>query len=415
MADVRSRTGTVRIGLSIITGAVLLASAAATFFGFAPWLFLLAFLTSACLGLSPRIGWAVSFVFGISTAPFVLWWIFTIDPFIGLRLDYLVTACLTVLGVAALLLGIRDAARGRNRFPALNWRGLVLVVAPAAVTAAALAVGTALRGSWTMSWAMNIDAAANTVNARSTAALNGMSVDNSPVPSLAQGLNALVDLPGQYDYDTLGTLLIHQIQRQSVLWILMILLTSVIASLLAEYVTRGLWVPIRGAAVLVAGTIPLTWHVTGYALSMGFYNIGITFLVLLLSVYLWTVLRTRALLGSAVQLAMAVTMLGAWTPLAIVPFVFATIGAVRGFARDRRRLDIIVWTIAVVQFLLHVIFVIFPYYLRNAEILGSNGGHLDLARRPMPRRARLPSGQSSWCSQYGRSARLSWGDSGSGS
>ena len=348
----------------------------ATVFGLSPWLFLAAFGAAGTYIVAPRVGWGRG---AWSTALFALFagsWILVVNPHIDVRLDIATVAVLC----ASVLIALVGLWRG-NRVISLAVPPLLATVAILfpAVASGALFYGASLVRGMPLGWAMQGDAQFNTVLSRHVGVANGATLDGGQVLSLAQGLMAIVHLPGRTDVGSEG-LLLHDIASQANLWMLIILLSSVLAGALAERVLRDTSAPLRLFGTLAAGALPLAWHITGYATSSGFYNVSLAFLTLELVFYFWIAMPTSPLWRSSILLALAVVMLGAWTPMAVIPAALAAWSAWEGWRSSLTRLAVVVWIGGALQFVAFVVLFVLPGFLANSSALSLPGSILPLNR-----------------------------------
>ena len=361
---------------SFMVGATVIVGVLTVTVGWAPWPFLGLYALAASWLFAPRIGWGRAFWGSIVACFFIIEWLLTVDPYVGVRLDIA-----TMVLLAAVLIGSL-VARWRplktDMPPKVGLIDSALIAGPAVLSALLLVGGTVLRGSRSLSWAMHGDAQFNTVLSRIVGADNGETATNVQVLSLAQGLMAIVHLPGRA-FVPAAQLLIHDVTRQSDMWILMILLSSVLAGAIAQRVLARSARLIRWVGIVISAVIPLTWFMTGYAMMSGFYNVSLTFLCLELAVYFWLATRRAPLWTVVAQMALATVMLGAWTPMAVVPLAFAASASVRQLRSRPGRREWVWWAISVSQFALYAALFILPSYLSKNSVLSQNGTILPIA------------------------------------
>jgi hypothetical protein len=356
---------------------LLIAVGVATAAGLDPLFFLASFALAVGSISGPLIGWSRALWGAVAVSIFVASWVVMVDPYVGVRLDIATIAVLVVVVVALLtVVWIRDprVARVRPRIAILD---AVFAMLPAAVSAGAFVLASLRRGI-PISWAMRGDAQFNTVLSRIVGNSNGETATNVQVPSLAQGLMALVHLPGRSRVSN-DQLLIHDITRQAELWLLMILVASVLGGAIAARVLEKVAPPIRWLGILGASALPVTWHMTGYAMSSGFYNVSLSFLVIELGYFFWLTSRRFPLIGAAIALCLSTEMLGAWTPMTVITLAWAAWGTVVGLRRGPRR-GLVVWAIGAVQFLAFAVAFIVPSFLSSGSLLTHDGTILPLAR-----------------------------------
>lgn len=361
--------------IAVILTMATVGSGVATMLGFAPWLFLVAFGAAGTYVLAPRLGWGRGAWSIALVALFAESWILVVDPYVGVRLDIATIAVLGVTVVIALALlwkGNRNASLAVPR--ALE----ALVMLLPAVASAALFYGLSLVRGMPLGWAMQGDAQFNTVLSRQVGLANGEILNGGQVLSLAQGLMAIVHLPGRSAVAPDG-LLIHDIASQANLWMLMILLSSVLAGAIAERVLRGTPRMLRLFGILAGALLPLAWHMTGYALASGFYNVSIAFFTIELAVYFWLTIPGSPLWRSTALLAITVIMLGAWTPMAVIPGALAAWSAWQGLRRNPPRLSLVVWMLAAFQLIAFVVLFVLPGFLAKSAVLSVAGSIIPLS------------------------------------
>jgi len=326
--------------------------------------------------LVPRFGWAVSAWGSALGALFGASWILVIDPQIDVRLDI---ATVTVLSGA--LVGTFIGLRKGNTAAPLAAPPLLAtsaVLLPALITGVLFYGASVVRGM-PLGWAMQGDAQFNTVLSRQIGASNGAALDDGQVLSLAQGLMAMVHQPGRSAIPV-DDLLLHDIARQANLWMLFILLSSVLAGTIAERVLRDASIGVRLFGIVASGLLPLAWHITGYALNAGFYNVSLTLLTLELTFYFWLAFPRQPLWRSSILLALGVVMLGAWTPMAVIPAVLASWSAWEGLRTNPDRRALVVWAIMAAQFAAFVVTFVLPGFLEKSDVLSVSGSIIPLDR-----------------------------------
>lgn len=362
-----------------LTALLVVVGVVGTFVGAAPWYFLAVFGVAITVMLAPRFGWGRAAWGAVGVALFVASWVLVIDPFVGIRLDVATMAVLVAITAVVLVFAWRRSTRSPYRLPGVAVIDSLVVAAPAVLSAVALVV-VALRRGMPLTWAMLGDAQFNTVLSRFVGEGNGETASNVQILSLAQGLMAIVHLPGRDAVASTG-LLTHDIIRQADLWLLMILLSSVLAGSLAKHVLRNAPRPLRYTVILGAALLPLSWHMTGYAMNSGFYNVSLTFLVIELGMYFFLVTGSSPIWGSAIGLGLTVVMLGAWTPTAVITLAWAAWSALLAFRRGRPSLWLLViWTLAVLQFVVFVAAWMLPSFLSKGSLLTHDGTIVPIAQ-----------------------------------
>lgn len=365
-------SGFVALALTLAT----VASGVVTLLGFAPWLFLAAFGAAGTYLLAPRIGWGRG---AWSTAVVVLFavsWILVVNPYVDVRLDI---ATIAMLG-ASIVIALVVLWRG-NRIATLavpRTLDALVILLPASASAF-LFYGSSVIKGMPLGWAMQGDAQFNTVLARQVGVANGETLEGGQVLSLAQGLMAIVHLPGRSAVAS-DDLLIHDIARQANLWLLVILLSSVLAGAIAERVLRGTSGMLRLFGIFASALLPLAWHMTGYAMSSGFYNVSVAFFTVELALYFWLAMPEAPLWRSTILLVITVVMLGAWTPMAVIPAALAAWSAWQGLRRSPTRPSLVVWILGGLQLIAFVVLFVLPGFLARSAVLSAPGSILPLNR-----------------------------------
>ncbi len=353
--------GVLLLALAVLAGMLVL--------GVSPWAFLAAYAIFSIVALVPRHGWGIAALGSIGSALFVATWVLVVDPYVGVRLDVAQAGALTIVAVVLAVAVGRGTDPVRVRRPPVL--AAVVMLAPAVLSVGAIVVAGLIRGRQPITWAMSGDAQLNTVLSRLIGDTDGESIRSVDVLSLAQGLMAMVHLPGR-DAVPAPRLLIADVLSQSQLWLLMIVVSSVLAGYIAWRVTRGVGRVVGHVATLGGALVPLTWYLTGYAIPSGFYNVSLAFIVIELSVLIALLVRDPWTAAVA-QLMVAVTMLSAWTPMAVIALFFALVSAVAAFRGGRPRARVVVWVIAVLQLPVFGVLFVLPTYLSQGDNLSQAG------------------------------------------
>lgn len=364
--------------VALVLAAATMVAGVVTVLGMAPWLFLAVYALTGTYLLAPLAGWGRAAWSTTAVALFATSWVLVVDPLVDVRLDIATVAVLTLLVVVGLAWTWVRQARSLLTLPPFGVVRTIAIMLPAAVSTLVFYGLSAIKGM-PLAWAMQGDAQFNTVLSRQFGVANGELSGTGQVLSLAQGLMAIVHLPGREGVAT-DDLLTHDITRQANLWVLMILVSSVLAGAISDRVLRGASWSVRTFGTIVAAGLPLTWHLTGYAMSSGFYNASIAFLAIELAFYFWLVLPASPLVRSSISLALTVVMLEAWTPMAVIPGVLAAVAAWQGFKAPKTRISVIVWTAAVAQLALFVLLFVLPGFLAKSSVLSVTGTILPLNR-----------------------------------
>ncbi|GGK95415.1 hypothetical protein GCM10007382_14550 [Salinibacterium xinjiangense] len=358
----------------------MLAVAVAVGFAFAaitPWILVAVTLAVVALALAQRMGWTLAAA-GSVVVMFVTAVLLArvLQP-IAVELDVKVRIALLAIAVGSLIAMwlVRNDLRVPSWAVARPVLAFVAPLAAAAVVLMVLVTVSAPTGS-RISWAMINDAVWNTVSARFVADDGGLSVarpNSSPLTAL---LLAVAVSTGRGSVAA-GDALLHDVTREAQLWLLLILVSSVLAGLIARAGLHMLRPLARGVASFAVACIPLSSFVIGYAFQFGFYNVTISLIVLLCSWIAWTHAR-RSPLAATIALSLStLALLSAWAPLAIVPLALALGVVVRAGPRwvlglrGSRLLAVLAAILAVPAY---AVAVTIPDLLREGDALSADGG-----------------------------------------
>ena len=342
-----------------------------------PWLLVATTLAVVALAMAQRMGWAlasagslvVMFVTSVLLARLLQPIPVDLDVKSRLALITIAAACLTAMWFARRNLRVPSAAIAR---PVLAF---VAPIAALAIVLIVIVTVSAQSGS-RISWAMMNDAVWNTVTARFIADDGGLSASRSNASPLTALLLAVASSAGRGGI-TAGDLLLHDVTREAQLWLLLILVSSVMAGLIARAGLHTLRPLARGVASLAVACIPLSSFVIGYAFQFGFYNVTISLIVLLCSWIAWTNSRRSPLAGSVVLSASAIAMLSAWAPLAIVPIALAVGAVARAGSRwvlELRGARLVALVVATIAVPFYAVAVTLSDLLREGAALSADGG-----------------------------------------
>jgi hypothetical protein len=367
-----------RILVAAVSAVAIATGALTVLGGLTPWFFLLVCWAAGVAILAPTVGWSTATWLVVGGALLSAQWVMVVNPRVGLPLDAAqVAAMLAGLVVAAIVVVVR--ARDEVTFARPRVVDALAAVLPAAASAVLLLVAGLVRGSASVTWAMAGDAQFNTVLARIIAGDGGATRANVEVVSLVQGLMAMVHLPGRGRVAG-DDLLIHDIVRQADLWLLMILLSSVLGGAIAALVLREATVWIRVLGILGATALPLSWHLNGYSITAGFYNVSLAYLALELCVFFWLALREAPWVRLAVLFGMTTVLLGAWTPLAVIPGMLVAGAGLVALRRKPHPVAILAAILGALQLVAFAVFFILPTFVSSGSALSAEGTILGLAR-----------------------------------
>lgn len=362
-------------------------------------------LVLAVLAAGTAVGFAVDAVGG---APFVLWaaTAFIVLLVVGQRVAWLPATALTVVGLLAAYavavrvlqpipvdLGTKNrvvvlvvalvglalcwSRRDRLRLPSLRrTRPLLVALSAIAVTVVAALVAVAASDGTRVAWAMQNDAIWNTVMARFLYADLGAGPAHPNVSPLIPALLAGAFAPGRGAVPA-SELLQHDVSRQAELWLLLLLLSSILAGLVAWRALARCSRVGRGIGTLLVALIPLSWYCAGYAFQFGFYNATVSLIALLGAWIGWSTAREGRLASVAILSASTIVMLATWAPLGIVTIglgIGVLAGGRRDWWRSIRGTRLAVFVLSLAGLPLYLVAITLPDVLRESKALAADGG-----------------------------------------
>lgn len=342
--------------------------------GASPWVAPVAVVLCLALALGQYVSWTLAFVGAIVVELVVVAVLVRVAPLLGIGLVPVCSVALVLLGGTGLAL---FAARAAPRVIGARRLAVVLAVLAGAVAFVAVVVSRAAEGS-DFEWAMHNDAVWNLVTTRLMIADGGLDAAQRPNASpLTPGLLAIVAAVGR-DAVAPGDLLAHDVTRFVTFWLFAALASGVLAALVGARAAVGASRPARWSAAAIAGVIPLTWFVFGFAADFGFYNATVAVLLLVASWLAWLENRGKPFHSAAILSLAAVCLLATWAPLAIVPLALAVVAltprllvVLRG-PRRWRGLGLLVGALAPVP--LYALLVTLPDLRREGAALAVDGG-----------------------------------------
>lgn len=342
-----------------------------------PWLLVATTLAVVALAMAQRMGWTLAAAGSVVVMFVVSVLLARVMQPIPLELDVKSRLALMTMAAACLIAMWSERRTLRIPSPAVA-RPIIAFIAPIAALVIVLIVLmtiSAPSGS-RISWAMMNDAVWNTVSARFIAHDGGLTASRPNASPLTAVLLAIAASTGRGGIAA-GDLLLHDVTREAQLWLLLILVSSVMAGLVARAGLHTLRPLARGVASFAVACIPLSSFVIGYAFQFGFYNVTISLIVLLCAWIAWTNSRHSPFAATVVLSASTIAMLAAWAPLAIVPLALAAgvivrVGPRRVLALRGARLVILV--VAILAVPAYVATVTLPDLLREGAALSADGG-----------------------------------------
>lgn len=239
-----------------------------------------------------------------------------------------------------------------------------------------------LIGKLGYSWAMHNDAVWNIVVSRFVSEDGGVvaSVHSNPSPLIPE-LLSFSSLSGRYSQST-QTLFQHDMTRAAETWLLIALLSSLVAGLIALSITRidPLWLRIiTGVAV---SALPLAWFTFGYALEFGFYNATLALLIMLTTWLMWQRGMKYPYLRIAGLALALVCSLAAWGPLALIPAILALVGVWEIVTKRKKPESHFSFWLALFSIVFgacYGFFVTLPDLRQQSGSLGADGGIFEIS------------------------------------
>lgn len=350
--------------------------------GGSPWLLCASGALVVLLVLGQRLPWipatAVTIV-GLLAA-----YAFTVRLLQPIPVDLGTKNRFVVLVVAVAVLALCWARRDRMRLPALaSARPLLVALAPVTVAVVAAVVAVAVSGGTRVAWSMQNDAIWNTMMARFLYADMGAGPAHPNVSPLIPALLAGAFAPGRGSIAA-DQLLQHDVTRQAELWLLLVLLSSILAGLVAWRGFVRFRAVGRAIGTFLVAAIPLTWYFAGYAFQFGFFNATVSLIALLCAWIGWTTAREGRLTSIVILSAATIVMLATWAPLGIVTIGLGA-GVLVGGRREwwssirRSRLVILLASLAVMP--VYLVAITLPDLLREGKGLSANGGIIAIEPR----------------------------------
>lgn len=352
-----------------VAGLILLA------LGNSPVLLVVAVLALAVLALGQRFEWATSVAAAVLLTLLGNTIVLRLLPLTGLDLGVTNTVVLALSAVGLLVwLFTRPEPLRLPNAPALVGAGAALTVP--ILTGVVVAVTLGFRTSMRVGWLMGTgtDVVWNTVASRFIVNDNGIAPWLNPNPSpLVNGLMASWYAPGR---GAAADLLRHDVARQSELLILLFLLCSVLAGIVAARAVPPRRPVLRFVAGVFGSLIPLTWYLAGFVIRFGFFNVAVAVAILLCVWLLWTELPRHTAASIGLLLVATTILLAAWAPLAALSLGLAGVASLAHWRQlfRLRGLSAALFLMAVAQLLLYVLLVTLPDLTRDGAALGANGG-----------------------------------------
>lgn len=358
--------------------AILTAALAVDLIGLSPWP--LVFVLFA--GISMAIAQKTGYLLATATTTVALlsglaWW-YQIAPHIlgDLRIETLLVEVFGVLGFIIFI-----GTRGQLALPTRNAIGYYW---PAFIVPSLSAITVwvwGVTGNLGYSWAMHNDAVWNIVVSRFVTSDGGIvsTLHSNPSP-LVPELLSYSSLSGR-TLASSASLFQHDITRAAEAWILIALLSSLIAGLISLSIFRIQHNWLRIIAAVAVSLLPLTWFSFGYALEFGFYNATLALLLMLTTWVIWQTSSKQpfARLG-ALGFALLAS-LAAWGPLALIPASLTILGTIQILIeRNKPESAWSLWFVGLpwASAFSYGMFVTLPDLRQQSGSLGADGGIFEI-------------------------------------
>lgn len=385
----------------LIALAALAALAVAGFvvvaFGGSPWVLCAATALVVLLVVGQRTSWvqaAVLTIVGLLAA-----YAFTVRLVQPVPLDLGTKNAILLLGVAIAGLVVCFVRRDSLRLPPLRRvRPLLLALAPVTLTAIGALVAVVLSGGTRLAWSMQNDAIWNTMMARFLYADLGAGPAHPNVSPLIPALLAGAFAPGRESIPA-GQLLQHDVTRQAELWLLLLLLSGILAGLVAWRAFSRYGAVGRGAGTFLVAGLPLTWYYAGYAFQFGFFNATVSLIALLAAWIAWRTAREGRLASVLILSASTIVMLATWAPLGIVTIglgIGVLVGGRRQWWRSIRGSRLVVLVVSLTTMPVYILAFTLQDLLREGKALGADGGMIAIEPRHVAAAAAVSLAATAW-------------------
>lgn len=346
--------------------------------GVTPWVAPFAVLVSIVLAVGQRTSWPFAVAAAVIMEVALIAFVLRFTPALGIGLIGGAGVMFAVLGAAALFVFARVGAHrviGRRELRIV----VPLLIVPAFLVAV-IGVTAVLSGN--LEWAMRNDAVWNLVTTRMLIADGGLHAVAHPNASpLTPGLLAIAAAVGR-DAVAPGDLLRHDVGRFAAFWLIATSIAGLLAALIGARSVHGGSRVARTIAAAIAGGVPFTWFMFGFASQFGFYNATLTLTLLLATWLAWLETRVAPVIGAAVLSLAAVALLATWAPVAVLPFglaVVALLSRLRRIGRDR--FDVrssVLLALAALPVPVYLLAVTLPDLRRDGAALAVDGGIMPL-------------------------------------
>lgn len=347
-------------------------------FGVTVWWFAVAAILPWMIVLAQRWGYRLAVPVVAIIAAWSLLELLILLPAVRLPLLPSLLTVYSIGGVAGalLLLGAPLPSARRVRASLVGW---LPPLAGAILWSIVCTIGSLRPAGAGFSWAMQGDSANNILFAREILAADGIRLGGNPVPVPA-ALIAVSAAPGRESAS-----LAHDVGAFAMAWaILIAVLCWMVGTAATSLIPAGH--PRAVTIVGVAGSLlPLTWLVSGYSIELGFFNMQIALVVVLMCWQVAVVADRAPRAAFAVQFFAATLLLGVWSPLVLAPAALALAILVnqRMTVFARRGWRLVVLAIAVLQLILYGAIEVVPVLMAQGKLLVASGGIYPFSRRTL--------------------------------
>ena len=298
-------------GLAAVTGVGLGLWVA----GRSPWLLVCATALAIAWAFAQRVSWTLAAAAGVSVP--LAWYAVVVHFSSALPVSLATTGAISLTLITALAL-IFCWHQGSLKVPA--GRFTLITSGVLAIVPLAFSLISAIKGrAWfALEWAMNGDIAWHLiVGGRLVDAGGLVSEIHNPAP-MTIALMGMGAAPGR-PVGPLGEVLPHDIYRLAEMWVLLILLSGVLAALVALRTLRHTRPELRAGAAVLAYLIATSSYFVGFAFIFGFFNATPSVVLLLVAWLAWLETKETPVAAFSVMAFSAVALLATWAPLALIP------------------------------------------------------------------------------------------------
>lgn len=370
-----------RRAVALLLGGAVLLGLLLFVTGVTPWIAPATVTLALTLALGQRLSWSGAFAGAIVLQFAAACAVVRVSTWLPGGLSTAAAGLLLVLGAAAVAVVWRSAELRLPRARQFVGAGIVVV----AIAGAVVFVVVRSTADADFEWAMHNDAVWNLATTRFMIDDGGIDDVQHPNSSpLTAALMAAVAAVGRSSVPA-TELLRHDITRVVEFWLLAGLGSGLLAGLVGYGAATGARAWRRWVAALLAGLLPISWFVFGFATDYGFYNATIVIVLLVVAWLLWLEATRHPMISSALLGLAAVGMLATWAPLALIPLglsgaallpSLAELASARGRSRWKR-LGLILLPLVPVP--IYALAVTLPDLRRDGAALAVEGAFMPFA------------------------------------